>query len=164
MRKRIATSTLALAAAFALASCSSPSPDDIARDKLQSDKANQGETLETRNLEEKRKREEDPNAIGYVYKYSATGAFMGYYVTKGKISSNSSQRTPEQDIHWTCKTNYSCHPLVVDGRLDDGSYGDGDPGVFFFLADGTKVVLGDDNYIHMDRPMTFPTPIPQLYG
>lgn len=150
----------AAATLLLLGACSSPSPEDIARDKQQAEKA-QGETLEKKNLEEKRKREENPNAIAYVYKYSATGTFIGYWVAKGKISSNGSQRTPEQDIHWTCKTNYTCTPVVVDGPQDDGSYGGAEPGVFFFLADGTKVVLGDDNYLYSDRPLDLPN-VPQL--
>lgn len=166
MKNRKRTCSAALGALLLVAgttACTSPSPDDVARDQLQAEKRNQGETLEKRNLEEKRKREEDPNAIGYVYKYTAIGEFIGYWITKGKISSNSSQRTPEQDIHWTCKTSHGCQPVVVDGMLDDGSFGDGDPGVFFFLADGTKVVLGDDMFIHTDRPITLLKPIP-LFG
>lgn len=145
-----------------LTSCSTPSADDIKREEQQSQKS-QGETQEKRNLEEKRKREEDPNAISYIYKYTMTGSFIGYWVAKGKISSNGSQRTPEQDIHWTCKTNYSCVPVVVDGAQDDGSYGGAEPGVFFFTADGIKVVLGDNNYLYSDKPIALPN-IPLLGG
>jgi hypothetical protein len=135
---------------FAGASSCGPSPDDEARDKAMESKA-QGETLEKKNLEEKRKREENPNAVGYVYVLNY-GTVLGYYVTKGKVSSNGSQATPEQDIHWTCKANYTCTPVVVDGAQDDGSYGTPDPGVFFFLADGTKVVWTGD-VLYTDKPI-----------
>lgn len=127
-----------------------PSEDDEARAAASSSKA-QGQTLEKSNLEEKRKREENPNAVGYVYLINF-GQVLGYYVSRGKISSNGSQATPEQDIHWTCRTNYGCQPVVVDGPQDDGSYGGHDPGIFFFLSDGTKVVTSLD-YVHTDRPI-----------
>lgn len=135
----------------ALVGCSAPSPEDIARDKQQAEKA-QGDTLEKRNLEEKRKREENPDTTRYLYLYSF-GQPMGYYITKGKISSSGSQRTPEQDIHWTCKTNYTCTPVVVDGPKDDGSYGQGDPGIFGFLASGQMFETSFD-YIISDAPIT----------
>lgn len=144
------------------ASSCGPSEEDVQREEQQAQKS-QGETQEKRNLEEKRKREEDPNAISYIYKYTMTGQFIGYWVAKGKISSNGSQRTPEQDIHWTCRTNYGCQPVVVDGAQDDGSYGGAEPGVFFFMADGTKVVLGDNNYLYSDKPISLPG-IPLLGG
>lgn len=127
-----------------------PSEDDQRREAASSAKS-QGPTLEKSNLEEKRKREENPNAVGYVYLINF-GQVLGYYVSHGKISSNGSQATPEQDIHWTCRNNHGCQPVVVDGPQDDGSYGGHDPGIFFFLADGTKVVTSLD-YVHTDRPI-----------
>lgn len=160
-RATVALSAIAVLVLAGAAGCG-PSPEDEARDALQAKKAT-GETLEKKNLEEKRKREENPNAVGYVYKYTATGSFIGYWVIKGKVSSNGSQATPEQDIHWTCKSSYTCTPVVVDGPQDDGSYGTGDPGVFFFLADGTKIVLGDNYYVQSDKPIDLPN-IPKLGG
>jgi hypothetical protein len=142
-----------LSAALVLAGCDNQTADDKARDTLQAQKAT-GPTLEKSNLEEKRKREENPDAIGYLYVMSF-GQIKGYYVTRGKISSNGSQATPEQDVHWTCGGTtgyYGCQPVVVDGPQDDGSYGNGDPGIFFFLADGTKIVTNLD-YIQSDRPI-----------
>jgi hypothetical protein len=44
------------------------------------------------------------------------------------------------------------YPVVVDGPQDDGSYGSGDPGIFFFLTNGTKVVTSLD-YIQTDQPI-----------
>lgn len=157
MNKRFATMLAGgLAGILFLAGCSGTTAEEEARNEVQATKA-QGQTLEKKNLEEKRKREEDPNAIGYVYVMSF-GKIIGYYVTKGKISSNGSQATPEDEVLWTCKTNHGCQPVVVDGPQDDGSYGDGDPGIFFFTEGGAKVVTNLD-YIHMDAPLAIEVPL-----
>jgi hypothetical protein len=148
--KRTVVVGVFLAVVTTLAGCSGNSAEDRARDALQAQKAT-GPTLEKSNLEEKRKREENPDAIGYIYLMNF-GKVVGYYVAKGKISSNGSQATPEQDIHWTCHGSYGCNPVVVDGPQDDGSYGNGDPGIFFFLTNGTKVVTSLD-YIQTDQPI-----------
>lgn len=148
----------ALAAVLVLftAGCTGTTDEEEARNKAQAQKAT-GQTLEKQNLEEKRKREEDPNAVGYVYLMSF-GKIIGYYVTKGKISSNGSQATPEDEILWTCKSNHGCQPVVVDGPQDDGSYGVGDPGIFFFTTSGVKVVT-DLDYIHTDKPLAIEVPL-----
>lgn len=128
-----------------------PTEEDKARNALQAQKS-QGETQEKINLQKKKDREENAGAVRYLYLYSF-GQPMGYYITKGKISSSGSQRTPEQDIHYTCSSAGStCTHVVVDGAKDDGSYGAGDPGIFFFLADGTMVDTNFD-YLISDRPL-----------
>lgn len=141
-----------------MVACSSQTAEEKARDKAQqSASAAPGvDTLEQKNLKEKRSREENPNAIGYVYLLSF-GKVMGYYVTKGKISSNGSQAGPENDIVWTCKSHNGCSPVVVDSKQDDGSYGDGDPGIFFFTTEGAKVVTSLD-YVQSDQPLPFDVP------
>jgi hypothetical protein len=151
---------VALAAALALVlltggSCGKGSADDRAREKVQATKAT-GPTLEKTNLEEKRRRENNPDAVGYLYLMNF-GQVVGYYVTKGKVSSNGSQATPEQDIHWTCRSGSGCSPVVVDGPQDDGSYGQSDPGIFFFTSEGTKVVTSLD-YIQSDQPLPINAP------
>lgn len=151
---RTAKIATALAAAALLLTGCTTSKDDKARDAIQSQKAT-GNTLEKQNLTEKRKREENPNAIGYVYLVSF-GKPFGYYVTKGKISSNGSQLTPTDDVIWTCHSG-DCSAVNVDGPQDDGSYGDKDPGIFFFTTDGTKVVT-DLDYIHSDQPLAIDVP------
>lgn len=151
MKRIISSVAIALMAAVTLTACG-PTEEEQARSAVQAQKS-QGDTLEKKNLEEKRKREENPNAVGYIYLYSF-GQPMGYYVAKGKISSNGSQRTPEQDNMWTCRPGTTeCSAIVVDGAQDDGSYGSSDPGIFFFLADGTKVVTSFD-YLQTDKPIT----------
>lgn len=155
IKKRIAIAGLVLGSTLLLtAGACGPTAEETARNQAQSQKAT-GETLEKKNLAEKAKREEDPNAVRYLYLYSF-GQPMGYYITKGKVSSSGSQRTPEQDNMWTCggsSGNYGCAAIVVDGAKDDGSYGSGDPGIFFFLADGTMIETTFD-YIQADKPIT----------
>lgn len=149
-KKHKAAAFAGLALVLGLSACTTPTAEEVKRDEVQAQKA-QGETLEKKNLELKRQREEDPNATRYLYLYSF-GQPMGYYITKGKISSSGSQRTPEQDNMWTCKSNHGCQPIVVDGAKDDGSYGAGDPGIFFFLANGQMVETTFD-YIISDAPL-----------
>jgi hypothetical protein len=149
--KKIIAALGALALMFALAGCFGPTEEDKARNALQSQKAT-GETLEKKNLAAKKDREENPDAVRYLYLYSF-GQPMGYYITKGKISSSGSQRTPEMDIHYTCSSSgATCTHVVVDGPKDDGSYGAGDPGIFFFLANGQMVETNFD-YIISDQPI-----------
>ncbi len=147
-RKRVGAVAATVLLVLSLSACKTE--EDKARDALQSQKAT-GDTLEKKNLAAKKDREEDPNAVRYVYLYTF-GDPMGYYVTKGKISSSGSQRTPEQDIHYTCSSGGNCTHVVVDGAKDDGSYGQGDPGIFFFLADGTMIETSFD-YLIADKPI-----------
>lgn len=104
------------------------------------------------NLEEKRERENDPNKVRYLYVMSF-GEIIGYYVTKGNITSNASQIAPESEV----VKSFGGEGYVVDSAQDDGTYGDGDPGVFFFTADGTMVVTSLD-YIQSDQPLDIDVP------
>lgn len=151
--QRISVGAAALVAApLLMASSCGPTAEEQKRNEIQSQKAT-GDTLEKKNLEEKRKREENPNAVRYLYLYSH-GEPQGYYITKGKVSSNGSQRTPEQDNMWTCRgSSGECASIVVDGAQDDGSYGAPEPGIFFFfLANGTMISTTLD-YVQADAPI-----------
>lgn len=150
MKRKLLGLLAGVALIGSLTACTEKTPEEVNRDNVQAQKS-QGETLEKKNLEAKRQREENPDATRYLYLYSF-GQPMGYYITKGKISSSGSQRTPEQDNMWTCKTSHGCQPIVVDGAKDDGSYGAGDPGIFFFLANGQMVETNFD-YLISDAPM-----------
>ena len=108
------------------------------------------------NLQEKRDRENDPNKVRYLYVMSF-GEVVGYYITKCNITSNSAQMAPEEEV----VKAYGGDGYVVDSAQDDGTYGDGDPGVFFFTADGTMVVTSLD-YIQSDQPL--PIDVPRLGG
>lgn len=134
-----------------MANACGPTAEEQKRNEIQSQKST-GDTLEKKNLEEKRKREENPNAVRYLYLYSH-GTPQGYYITKGKVSSNGSQRTPEQDNMWTCRgSSGDCSAIVVDGAQDDGSYGAPEPGIFAFLANGTMISTTLD-YVQADAPI-----------
>lgn len=112
-------------------------------------------SLEIANLKERFKRQERATAIGYVYLLNF-GKPFGYYVIKGKVSSSGSQLTPEQDIIDACGTDIC--PVVADGPQDDGTYGQGDPGIFFFTAEGTLVETSID-YIYSDQPLSIDVPL-----
>lgn len=104
-------------------------------------------SLEKQNLEKKRDREENPDSIRYLYLMNY-GQIVGYYVTKGKVSSNGSQVGPESEI-------ISSH--VLDSAKDDGTYGIGDPGIFFFTTDDVMVETSLD-YIQSDQPLAIDVP------
>lgn len=133
-------------------------------DQRQADQAKKKEstvsTLEKRNLGEKIKRDEaSANKIGYVY-LMTFGKFIGYYTIKGKISSNGSQLTAENDITCPSTSDYSSC-VVVDGPQDDGTYGEGDPGIFFFTTEGAMVVTSLD-YLYADQPIPAAIDVPKL--
>lgn len=111
-------------------------------------------SLETKNLKEKLRRdEESAGKIGYVY-IMTFGKFVGYYTITGKVSSNGSQLAPEEDVVRPCA---GCERLVVDGPQDDNTYGTGDPGIFFFTTEGAMVVTSLD-YLYSDQPIAVDVP------
>lgn len=152
MKKKFAAALGAfLVAAFVLTGCSYNQEYNARKDLQKS--TTKSQSLELTNLKEKLKREEDPNAIRYVYALSF-GNFVGYWVAKGKISSNGSQVAPEQEI--ICRySGDSCQ--AVDSAHDDGSYGANEPGVFFFTAEGNMIVTTVDT-IYSDVPFNIDVP------
>jgi hypothetical protein len=143
----------ALVAVLALAGCSYTSEYD--ERKEQQATVTLEDSLEIANLNEKLERENDPSAIRYVYLISFAQP-IGYYVIQGKVSSSGSQLAPEQEVvrRWS-------EGFILDSAQDDGTYGAGDPGIFFFLADGTMVSSTLD-YIESDAPL--PIDVPRLGG
>lgn len=121
-----------------------------------------GESLECRNLAEKKKRDEDPTRVTYVYLLSWTGEFIGYYVAKGKVSSNQSQMAPMDTGIRICPNNWSsvhadCY-AVGEAPGDDGSFGPNEDGIFFFATDGTKITW-NGMYQQSDRPLAIKAPL-----
>lgn len=113
---------------------------------------------EVKNLKEKIERDEaSAGKIGYVY-IMTFGKFIGYYTITGKISSNGSQLAPEDDVVKPCS---GCDRLVVDGPQDDNTYGEGDPGIFFFTTEGAMVVT-DLDYLYSDQPIANSIDVPKL--
>ena len=140
---------IALAAALALTGCTAPTANEERKAAQQA--AQIKDSLEKKNLEKKRAREEDPDSIRYLYLMNF-GQIVGYYVTKGKISSNGSQIGPESEILYAHGS-----PNVVDSAKDDGTYGVGDPGIFFFTTDDVMVETSLD-YIQSDQPLAIDVP------
>lgn len=153
MTKSRRIAAIALAGALSLTACDST---DLQEREKKQDAVTLTNSLETSNLKEKLERENDPSAVRYVYLISFAQP-IGYYVITGKVSSSGSQLAPEDDIIRVP----SGGRVVTDGAQDDGTYGTGDPGIFFFLADGTMVSTTLD-YVESDQPL--PLNVPLLGG
>jgi hypothetical protein len=153
--RKIITILAAIALVLGLSACED---NDTAKQYKQGAKAADKRSLEKTNLERKLKLDDNPSIVGYVYIVSFAKP-MGYYVIKGKVSSSGSQIAPESEIVDPCSGSYC--PSVVDGPQDDGTYGTGDPGIFFFLTNGTMVVTSLD-YIYSTQPL--PIDVPRLGG
>lgn len=147
------TTALATAAIMALAvtGCTTDAQQAYKDRQAKQQQTTVTDSLALDNLGEKRDRENDPNTVRYLYLMNF-GQIVGYYVTKGNITSNAAQIAPEQEVVKAYSDGY-----VVDSAQDDGTYGDGDPGVFFFTADGTMVVTSLD-YIQSDQPLAIDVP------
>lgn len=157
MKKITKFASLALAGALLIGgtACSyTPTNEKRVEDQKKSQITN---SLEKQNAQMKRDKEEDPNAIRYVYLINY-GDIMGYYVAKGKISSSSSQVGPETEVVYG-----GGNGNVVDSAKDDGTYGPGDPGIFFFTTDGMMVETSLD-YVVSDRPIKLEDNTPLLGG
>ena len=151
---------------IALAACGTTSSDKVSeqRDaKIANVKlcGDQGESQECVNLKKKFERDNDPNRVTYVYLLSWTGEFIGYYVAKGKVSSNQSQMGPMDTKMQLCTWSDSGCWGIVEAPGDDGSYGPNEDGIFFFAVDGTKITW-NGMYVQSDRPLTIKAPL--LYG
>lgn len=159
--RKLIVCLVAILVGFALSGSSCSTEEYDKREATQQKKKDETEnTQEKKNLREKIKRDEaSAGKVGYVYLLSF-GKFIGYYTIKGKISANGSQLTTEQDITCVYKgAGDSC--VVVDGPQDDGTYGEGDPGVFFFTTEGAMVVT-DNEYLYADQPIATAIEVPKL--
>lgn len=110
-----------------------------------------GTSLERQNLKERLLRYNNPSKISYVYLLSSTGGIYAYFTIKGKVSSNSSQMTTDQLVTWQCNDG-TCSHEVVNAPGDDGSYGQNEPGIFFFTTDNVMVTWSGP-YLLTDAPM-----------
>jgi hypothetical protein len=161
MKKKIIAAAVAIALAVTLAGCSGGTEaEEYENRKELSKQYDRDSSLELTNLQEKRKREDDPNAIRYLYLMNF-GQIVGYYVTKGKVSSSGSQIAPETEIIRVPGVSGGYNQWSVESAKDDGSYGTGDPGIFFFTSDGVMVETSLD-YIQSDAPLAID--VPRLYG
>jgi hypothetical protein len=146
--QKIAAVSVAAALVFSATACS---PGEYETRKENQKSSQITNSLERQNLEKKRDKEEDPNAIRYVYIMSYAN-IIGFYTAKGKVSSSGSQVGPESEV-----IRYYGDGHVLDSAKDDGTYGEGDPGIFFFTTDGVMVETSLD-YIVSDQPLPIDVP------
>lgn len=109
---------------------------------------------------ERLSREDDTNAVRYVYLINY-GQVFGYYVITGGVYGADTQLAPEQEI--ACPWNYTTTCNTVDSKKDNGTYGGSDAGVFFITSDGVLVETTLD-YIQADAPIAVYADIPLLGG
>lgn len=112
--------------------------------------------LELEQQREKLLRFNNPAKIGYVYIFNQGAEEpLGYYTIKGKISSTNSQMTTGSQVFWTCKDGHGCQPVVVESPSDDGSYGENEPGYFFFTTEDVYVFVPQFmSPLYMDAPLS----------
>ena len=112
---------------------------------------------EKRTIAKWAQRWDKPNLPCYVYLISF-GKIIGYYVTDGKPASTRSYLMPEQTI----ETRGSDGICTLDTQDIDGTYGENNPGIRFFTAEGTAVEWAGDGaaYIFSDAPL--PLDVPRL--
>jgi len=155
VKKSISAIAISLALVGGLTACSENTAYEERKDKQST--VTLKNSLEAENLKEKLTRENDPNAVRYVYLMNF-GDVVGFYVIKGKVSSSGSQLAPEEEFVRPCS---GCDGFTTDSAQDDGTFGTGDPGIFFFTSDGTMVSTSLD-YIESDAPL--PIDVPRLGG
>lgn len=99
-----------------------------------------------------------PNIPTYVYLISY-GNIIGYYVADGKPASTKSYLIPEDTYDYKGgRYHLRTAPDI------DGTYGDNNPGIRFFTAEGTAVEWGGSgaSYLYSDVPL--PLNVPKLNG
>lgn len=108
------------------------------------------DSVERRNLRERLLRFNKPDKIGYVYLLSNTGSIVAFYTIKGKISSTQSQLTASDKSE--CHSTNCGSAVVRSAPGDDGSYGDNEPGVFFFTTEDV-LVQWEGQFMYSDAPL-----------
>ena len=116
--KKITAALAAVVLVGSLAACSGNADYQERKDSQKQTTLTDSQAL--RNLEEKRDRENDPNKVRYLYVMSF-GQIVGYYVTKGNITSNAAQIAPEDDIVDPCASSY-CLSKAAGYNADARSY------------------------------------------
>jgi hypothetical protein len=148
-RKIAATIAALTLSAVALTGCSNYTAAQERKDKQNA--VTLDNSLGIENQKERLAREEDPNAIRYVYLMSF-GNIIGYYTIQGKVSPAGTQLAPEQEIIYS-----GGNGNVVDSSKDDGTFGASDEGSFFFTTEGVLIETTLD-YIQSDAPIALDVP------
>lgn len=160
MFKRIGAAVAAVTlAVLVFTGCSSTTYDNPVNER--SDKQNEvtlDNSLGIEAQKERLSREDDVNAVRYVYLINY-GQVFGYYVIQGGVYGADTQLAPEQEI--ACPWNRVDACNTVDSTKDNGTYGGGDAGVFFITAEGVLVETTLD-YIQADAPIAVYADLPKL--
>jgi len=119
---------------------------------------------EKRTIAKWAERWDKPSVATYVYLVSY-GTILGYYVSDGKPASTRSYIMPEesyQKLYSTTGGEWTSTMAVVSAPDIDGTYGENNPGIRFFTAEGTAVEWGGSgaSYIYSDAPL--PLNVPKL--
>ena len=156
--KVIGALVAALAITFSLAACTS---SDYDQRKAKQDEVTLDNSLGIEAQKERLSREDDVNAIRYVYIFAPmTDKVVGYYTIKGGVYGADTQLAPEQDIvcPWSTSAE-SCN--AVDSAKDNGTYGGSDEGVFFITTEDVLIETTFD-YIQSDAPIHIYADAPKL--
>jgi hypothetical protein len=92
-----------------------------------------------------------PAVVTYIYLVSF-GQILGYYVADGKPASTRSYLMPEE--------SYYSNGATLSNPDIDGTWGDNNPGIRFFTAEGTAVEWAGSgaSYIYSDSPLPIEAP------
>ena len=112
---------------------------------------------EKRTIAKWAQRWDKPSIATYVYLVSY-GTIIGYYVADGKPASTRSYLMPEESV----TESHSNWGLTTTNPDIDGTYGENNPGIRFFTAEGTAVEWAGSgaSYIYSDSPL--PIEVPRL--
>ncbi len=113
--------------------------------------------LERQNIKDRLLRYSKANKISYIYLMSSQGQLIASYTVKGKVSSTASQLSTSQYADTSGSSGAS---TTIDLPDDSGTWGQTDPGIFFFTTDGVMIQY-DGSYILSDAPLGITT-APQL--
>lgn len=104
-----------------------------------------------------------PNLPTYVYLVSF-GKVLGYYVADGKPASTRSYIMPEENVLDDPNGGYDAGSVLVSAPDIDGTYGENNPGIRFFTAEGIAVEWAGDgaSYLYSNAPINFGVDIPKL--
>jgi len=106
---------------------------------------------ERRTIQKFMQRYDKPSVVTYVYLFNF-GQVIGYYVADGKPASIRSYLVPEEAY-------YSNGATLTQPNID-GTYGEDNPGIRFFTAEGTAVEFGGSGaaYLYTDAPLPINAP------
>jgi len=111
---------------------------------------------EKRTIAKWAERWDTPSVPTYVYLVSF-GKILGYYVADGKPASTRSYLMPED---YLADSKEGEGTATLQAPDIDGTYGDNNPGIRFFTAEGVAVEWAGDgaSYLYSDSPLPFDVP------